>query len=387
MPSYLKEIELQPKTVVDIDFHPITVADFEGQLSQLTRPELYELHTALYSQFDTSPIWDTGGTKPQNIRNFTYWVKGHSDRIEAVLGLVKKKVEEKAAYPVSGTVPGTKYLTWQEFTALPSYQIIARAVSYPHDYRRKCSPQTKDGYVSVDAIYNMSAWASWKSSSLDSGERAVANEIDNLKLLELMKLNKGRRHDQPALFPVGMLAGTISQEMGSPFVLRTNPELDAAVRHLGYEPVDSQCAPENIPTDIEVIKESQERLSKYKILSDRELTDTQRATLKLARAIAKEVGGARGVWAADIPGASPRVRTAGLFGTHNHDVFINRFQLNRGRDVVDTDVHELAHGKSDGAVDGSPEHQHFITQVGEEVIKKVKSGKFDHLLRDSAFVW
>jgi GNAT superfamily N-acetyltransferase len=191
---------------------PLTVAEFEDKLNQLTRHDLYELHGQLYSQFDTSPSWDTGGTKSTNIRSFTYWVKGHKDRIDAVLELVDKKLAEKAQYPVSGPVPGTKYISWKEFTALPSYPLIANAVSFRHDYRRQCSPVTKDGYVSVDAIYNMSAWANWKSSSLGESERRIANEIDNLHLYDLMKLNKGRRMNQPALFPEGLLPAVVTYE-------------------------------------------------------------------------------------------------------------------------------------------------------------------------------
>lgn len=57
----------------------------------------------------------------------------------------------------------------------------------------------------VDAVYNMSAWESWKSSSLDPTERRIAEEIDKLNLYELLRLNKGRRADQPALLPEALL--------------------------------------------------------------------------------------------------------------------------------------------------------------------------------------
>jgi hypothetical protein len=59
--------------------------------------------------------------------------------------------------------------------------------------------------VSVAAIYNMAAWASWKSSSLGGHERAIADAIQDLHLGDLMTLNHNRRIDAPALFPLAVL--------------------------------------------------------------------------------------------------------------------------------------------------------------------------------------
>jgi len=106
---------------------------------------------------------------------------------------------------------GVKYITWKEFQALPTFDLIEPAVTYPYDYRKKCDPFTKDGYLSVAAIYNMSAWASWKSSSLDKREMAIARAIDALPLYELMRLNDGRRSNQPALFPIRLLKSPVDE--------------------------------------------------------------------------------------------------------------------------------------------------------------------------------
>jgi len=176
------------------------VKEFEDILNQLTAHDLDELRSSLYHEFDSSPIWDTGGTKSQNIRHFTWWVKGNRAKIGAVLKLVSDKLKEKAAYPVRGPVPNTKYVSEDELKVLPSYPYIAQAL----DYGEKSS-FTSDGYLSVNAIYNMAGWANWKLSSLSPQDRELAQAIDNLPLVELMRLNKGRRMDQPALFPAGML--------------------------------------------------------------------------------------------------------------------------------------------------------------------------------------
>jgi len=181
-------------------------------MSKVTKYELDSIVSHLAFETHDYPIYWRERSKQYNIDYLVKWTSRNPDATATRL-LVEKleaTVGEKAAYPVRGPVPGTRYISWEEFTNLPSYPLVARAVDYPHDYRRKSSPVTKDGYVSVDAIYNMSAWASWKSSSLGEEDRRIAEAIHtDLKLYELMKLNKGRRSDQPALFPAGLLpAGT-----------------------------------------------------------------------------------------------------------------------------------------------------------------------------------
>jgi len=173
-------------------------------LEQLTKNEIYELKNDLRGT-EHYLHFDSGDTKTMMIQRVIRWYarSPHKDRMQFV-DLVNVRLQEKKQYPVRGEAPGTRYIKWDDFTSLPNYPLIARAVSYAHDYRRKCSPITKDGYVSVDAIYNMSAWASWKSSSLSPREAEIASAIHGLRLYDLMVLNRGRRKDQPALFPIAM---------------------------------------------------------------------------------------------------------------------------------------------------------------------------------------
>ena len=96
-----------------------------------------------------------------------------------------------------------RYISKEELQSLPSYPYMEQAINFPHNPNQKCSPWTRDGNLSVAAIYNMSRWSSWKSSSLSDHERGVADEIGGLRLGSLMTLNQGRRMNQPALFPEG----------------------------------------------------------------------------------------------------------------------------------------------------------------------------------------
>lgn len=182
-----------------------TVFEFEAKLSQLTMYELDELHSKLYSEYSTAPVWDTNTTKAKQARNFTSWVKGEPDRVKRVIELVDDKILEKKMVP-KGLAPGTRYITREEFESLPSYSELVEAIEFP--FRQgKCDPFTRDGkHLAVAAIYNMSAWANWKSSSISDYERSKAEAVQGLHLGDLMTLNKGRRTDQPALFPAtGML--------------------------------------------------------------------------------------------------------------------------------------------------------------------------------------
>jgi len=153
---------------------------------------------------DIDPILRRHCESEDEVKKFISFLETESGQLRFKILLREKKgTQESPGQHVNPKPipPGTKLLTWQEFSSLQSFPLIERAVTYPHDYRRKCSPVTPDGYVSVDAIYNMSAWASWKSSSLGEGERAIADAIQELNLYSLMKLNQGRRMNQPALFP------------------------------------------------------------------------------------------------------------------------------------------------------------------------------------------
>jgi len=180
--------------------------DVVDALDKLTKYDIIELVHKLYHDLDDLIVFQSGATKRDMIPHIIRWLRRVStkDRV-TLIKAIQARLAEKEQYPVRGEVPGTRYIKWEEFTKLESYPLISRALHYPHDHRRKCSPVTKDGYVSLDAIYNMSAWSGWKSSSLDPREAEIASEIHGLRLGQIMSLNTGRRMDQPALFPEGML--------------------------------------------------------------------------------------------------------------------------------------------------------------------------------------
>ena len=106
-----------------------------------------------------------------------------------------------------------RYITKEEFESLPSYPWVEEAIYHSstpeweqeHGGGRHNMPFTKNGLVAVQALWNLSRWENWKSSSLSREERDVAGSIGGLKLGHLMELNKGRRMNQPALFPEGDL--------------------------------------------------------------------------------------------------------------------------------------------------------------------------------------
>ena len=188
------------------DLQQMKVQDLVDALNRLTKYELHDLSSKLWSKLHDPIVFQSGATKTDRVNSIVRWVRRASgqDRV-TLINAVQAKLAEKEQYPVRGEVPGTRYIKWDDFTALPNYPRISRAVNYPHNYRRACKPYTKDGYLSVDAIYNMSSWAGWKSSSLDPREAAIARAIHDLPLGQLMTLNTGRRMDQPALLPQGLL--------------------------------------------------------------------------------------------------------------------------------------------------------------------------------------
>jgi len=180
--------------------------DLTDALDKLTKYDILELVRKVDKDLDQWLVFQSGATKKEMTYDIVRWLRRVSTKDKVTLiKAIQAKLAEKEQYPVRGEVPGTRYIKWDDFTQLESYPLISRALHYPHDHRRKCSPVTKDGYVSVDAIYNMSAWSGWKSSSLDPREAEIASKIHDLRLGQIMSLNTGRRMDQPALFPQGML--------------------------------------------------------------------------------------------------------------------------------------------------------------------------------------
>lgn len=150
---------------------------------------------------------------------------------------------------------------------------------------------------------------------------------------------------------------------------------DKAVRHLGYNP-DSLSE----EAKVKLVEDSQRRLAGVKIIPDSDLTPTQLASLSLVRSVAKQQ-----VHAADIPPASDRVRTAGMYSRTTQDIYITPEQLSRGREAVNTVIHELAHHRS-GAEDDEAAHSSEIARIASEVVETTSRGEFDSYLAGN-FSW
>jgi hypothetical protein len=159
-------------------------------------------------------------------------------------------------------------------------------------------------------------------------------------------------------------------------MLNITNKYDRAVRHLGYDP-EALTEEEKI----RLVEESQRRLSRVKILPDNSLTPTQLSSLSLARAIAGD-----NVHAAEIPPASDRVRTAGMYSRTPELIFISQEILNSGRGTVDTTIHELAHHTS-GAEDGEEAHNAEIPRLASQVVRDVDDRQYDAILAMPDFRW
>lgn len=152
-------------------------------------------------------------------------------------------------------------------------------------------------------------------------------------------------------------------------------KLDNAVHHLGYDPSELDEGQK-----VKLIEESQRRLAGVRPIEDSELMPSQLSSLSLARAITKGK-----VYAAEIPPASDRVTTAGMYSRSTREIYISPEQLGRGREAVSTTIHELAHHTS-GAEDGKPEHIAEIANLANQVVAATKHGDYDRYL-SGAFVW
>ena len=167
--------------------------------------------------------------------------------------------------------------------------------------------------------------------------------------------------------------------------IRTSARWDAMVRHLGYEPVDIKQP--GIPTDVELIEQSQKRLASVQALPDDKLTPQQLSSLELARAvIQRNVKENLSVYAAVIPAASERVKTAGLFARRTRTIYLSLDQLDKGKRAVETAIHEAAHDMSQ-AEDGEPKHQEQIGVIAGSVVKDVSEKKFDSILSNPSLAW
>ena len=183
------------------------------------------------------------------------------------------------------------------------------------------------------------------------------------------------------------------RQYGENAVLRSAARWDNTVKHLGYEPISVSYGVETamkdiIITDKVLIDQSQERLREVEIIPDNKLKPRQLASLTMARRLAGEVSSEAlgGVWAAIIPPASDRVRTAGMYGRTTREIYINVDQLDSGRKTVDTTIHEVSHHTS-GAEDGEEAHNSELSRVAGMVVQYTAMGRFDEDLRNLQFVW
>ena len=173
-----------------------------------------------------------------------------------------------------------------------------------------------------------------------------------------------------------------------PAVLRTDEKLDGMVRHLGYRSVSGTLSGV-ITTDRDLVRASQERLRDTEIVPDERLEPVSYTHLKLAREITGRVfplAPPVGVYAAIIPPASDRVRTAGLYSITTSEVYIDMAQMSRLHNVIDTLVHELAHHRqfrrTGEADDLTPVHMESMQWVAAEVVKIAALSELEPLFRE-----
>jgi len=182
--------------------------------------------------------------------------------------------------------------------------------------------------------------------------------------------------------------------MGDNAILRTDEKWDGLVKHLGYQSVSVLHSVRDtlgraITTDRELIRASQERLREVEIVPDDRLDPVPYTHLKLAREITRRVfpfSPPAGVYAANIPPASDRTRTAGLYSTATGEVYIAMEQMPRCRRVIDTLVHELAHHRqyrSTGEADDlTPIHMEAMQAIAADVVRITALSELDHLFKE-----
>jgi len=177
-------------------------------------------------------------------------------------------------------------------------------------------------------------------------------------------------------------------------VIRTNPRWDRMVRHLGYISVNVPPIKDTMSaiTDKELINRSQEALRKTKVVPAYELTSRTFTHLKLARAIASDFSGVAGVYAAIIPPASDRVRTAGLYDMGTREVMLHLEILEHAHNTIDAMVHELGHHVAFErtndplkAEDLQLAHSEAMTYVASVVFGRAANKAYDEYLKEA--VW
>ncbi|MDP2729707.1 MAG: hypothetical protein Q8O55_04425 [Dehalococcoidales bacterium] len=182
---------------------------------------------------------------------------------------------------------------------------------------------------------------------------------------------------------------------GEDTVIRTNERFDNTITHLGYKSISVTWGVRDvlgqvIKTDKDIKDISQEKLRETEIVPDEQLDSRQLAHIKLARAIADKIFSfgslSGGVHAAIIPPASDRVRTAGMYGTTSNAIYISLEMLFKGRDTVDTLIHEMAHHQqwrqSGDAEDLTESHAQAMTSIAAGVIARLAGGEFNEYLKE-----
>ncbi len=177
-------------------------------------------------------------------------------------------------------------------------------------------------------------------------------------------------------------------------IIRTEEKLENVVKHLGYYSVSLNWGVRDalrnvIKTDKLIRDISQEKLRETEIVPDEQLDTRQLAHIKLARAIVDKIfglGSLSGVYPAIIPPASDRVRTAGMYGTSSNAIYISLEMLYKGRDTVDTLIHEMAHHRqwrqTGEAEDLTESHAAAMTGIASDVIRRLSLGDFNEYLKE-----
>lgn len=178
-------------------------------------------------------------------------------------------------------------------------------------------------------------------------------------------------------------------------VLRIEPDLDRSVNHLNYRSVSLKynvkwAVAEVIKTDRQLIDESQEKLAEVEIIPDKELSPRELIHLECARELIKNMpdwmGYPKGTYAAVIPPASNRTRTAGLYSKPLKLIYIDLHQLSNFERTIDTLDHEYAHHTSQ-AEDLEERHVLAISAVASQIAREVAGGVIDKYLEDPNFHW
>ncbi len=179
--------------------------------------------------------------------------------------------------------------------------------------------------------------------------------------------------------------------MGNGAVLQTSETFDGLVQHLGYKAVTVAYGVRDglatlVSTDRQLVEKSQERLQGAQIIKDDKLPAKESQHLTIARRLTSiSTANPKAVYAAIIPPASDRVRTAGMYQKSTREVFISMQELTRLQSTISVLIHELAHNLS-GADDLTDDHANAITLLAGEMVNNVQHGKIDELLTKDV-VW